>query len=337
MAVVALSTKDMVRADWSFLAVVTHDIDGAVAQLFGHRSVLNLRVQLAILLGHVAEAFEAERALVLVFRQLLEAFWVHWMPTVQEDRLVSALEHVLEADGAVLLDGVCNVFVLFFDLYWNARIALVAVEEVLPAASATDTAALAVEVLLMGVVVEDVAFFAEVLSEKDLAVLATLAHRLRHVAEVALDLLHWKAIKRAGFPLWLASYFRSLLATPRVDRVLSLQQDLLRADQIVTEPARVKLAALFTSLFTVGRIVLTLKFSFLFIEFWLWSNRVLLWRRLSWKTLLGVSVSAVGVGGGGAARSSWLACLCLGCVWWRGSSSSHLNHCGSCLWQKLLK
>ena len=63
-------------------------------------------------------------------------------------------------------------------------------KEVLPATSATNATALAVEVLFVSIVVEDVAFFAEILPEKNFAVYATLANRLRHVTVVALNLLH---------------------------------------------------------------------------------------------------------------------------------------------------
>jgi hypothetical protein len=42
-----------------------------------------------MLLGHIAEAFEAEWALILVLGQVLKTFLVHRVPAVQEHALLS--------------------------------------------------------------------------------------------------------------------------------------------------------------------------------------------------------------------------------------------------------
>lgn len=70
-----------------------------------------------MLLGHIAEALEAQRALVLMLGQVLKTFLVHSMPAIQEHTLVSAPEHVFEADRTVTLCHFVYVPVTVFDFY----------------------------------------------------------------------------------------------------------------------------------------------------------------------------------------------------------------------------
>jgi hypothetical protein len=67
------------------VAVVAEDVHYPLSQLIRHRHVLDLSIQVLVLLRHVAEAFEAQWALILVLGQLLEALLMHGVATVEED------------------------------------------------------------------------------------------------------------------------------------------------------------------------------------------------------------------------------------------------------------
>lgn len=131
-----------------------------------------------MLLRHVAEALEAERALVFVFSKVFEALLVHRVAAVEEYRLLPAAEHVLQTDWAVAFDHLSDVTMVIGDLHREARATGIAVEEVLPTAGAADPATLAVELPLGGVVVVDVAGGAAEFAEDNLAVFATIGNLL---------------------------------------------------------------------------------------------------------------------------------------------------------------
>lgn len=67
--------------------------------------------------SHVAETLEAQRTLIFVFSQILEAFLVHRMSAVEKHRLFSASIHILKADRAVAFNHVSYVSVVVRYLY----------------------------------------------------------------------------------------------------------------------------------------------------------------------------------------------------------------------------
>jgi hypothetical protein len=69
-----------------------------------------------VLLGHVTEALETKRTLILVLCQFFEALLVHRVSAVQEDRLFTTLVHVLHADRTVSFDDILDVSVVILDL-----------------------------------------------------------------------------------------------------------------------------------------------------------------------------------------------------------------------------
>lgn len=88
MAKIALCAENMKLADRAFVAVVAQDRHRFISKFVGHRRVLDLRVKLTVLMCHVAEAFKAERALVLVLGELLETLSVKSVTTFQENTLL---------------------------------------------------------------------------------------------------------------------------------------------------------------------------------------------------------------------------------------------------------
>lgn len=85
------------------------------------------------------------------------------MPTLKAGDAHGRSLHILEADGAVLLQLTSHTFVIFLVRKWEAAFARVTVERLILAANAADTALIAVKhFLLSGLVIEEIANFTKV-------------------------------------------------------------------------------------------------------------------------------------------------------------------------------
>lgn len=87
------------------------------------------------------------------------------VPTWQHSDGPYAVKQVLEAHGAVLVHAVGDAHVAVLQACAVAAVAGAAVEEVVAPADPADAAVVAVELLLAGVVVEEVALHADVAPE----------------------------------------------------------------------------------------------------------------------------------------------------------------------------
>lgn len=105
------------------------------------------------------------------------------MPARQHCDGPDGVKQVLKAHGAVLVHAVGHAHMAVTQGRAVAAVARAAVEEVGPAADSADAAVVAVELLLAGVVVEEVALHAAVAAKADGACAAHLGHRLPRVAE----------------------------------------------------------------------------------------------------------------------------------------------------------
>jgi len=166
-------------------AVVAHD------PALSHVEVacLHLCVQGLEELVHVKDGRRAygTRELV-VLQHLVEAVEVHGVATPEHRRLPQRIKHVLVADGAVVLHRVLDAAVLVAQGRRVAGSTLLAVEEVVLSTDSADAAIVAMELLLVNVIVQEVALSAEVLPHADAAVAAHLRDRLLGVTDEADDL-----------------------------------------------------------------------------------------------------------------------------------------------------
>lgn len=80
--------------------------------------------------------------------ELLEAPLMHRVSTIKKARLLSTFPHVIETDGAVSLDHVVDVNVIFLDLDRNTGVAWVTVEELVPTTYSAQATLLAMELAL---------------------------------------------------------------------------------------------------------------------------------------------------------------------------------------------
>ena len=79
MADLALSTQYVKNYFTPLTAVIAENLNLFVSELIRHGCVLYFVVQLSVVHCHITEALETERALILVFGQLLKAASVHIM------------------------------------------------------------------------------------------------------------------------------------------------------------------------------------------------------------------------------------------------------------------
>eukprot|EP00665_Eupelagonemidae_sp_cell47_P004875 gene4875-biopygen12577 len=173
------------------VAVVAEDGHELVRELLGHRRRRDLLAEVAPRLAHVADGDAAHWTLeTAVGRERLEALAVQRVPARQHLRRLSTVEEELAADGAVAPQRVGDAGVLASQLGAVARVARVAVEEVVPSADAADAALVAVELTLGVVVVVEMADRTEVLAEAGAAAGALPRRRLLQLTGDAHDRVH---------------------------------------------------------------------------------------------------------------------------------------------------
>lgn len=152
-------------------AVVAHDPSLSRVQV----ACLHLCVEGLEELVHVEDGRGAYGARELVVLQhLVEALQVHGVAAAEHRRLPQRIEQVLVADGAVVLHRVLDAAVPVAKGRRVAGSTLLAVEEVLLSSYSADAAIVAMELLLVNVIVQEVAGCAEVLPHADAAVAAHL-------------------------------------------------------------------------------------------------------------------------------------------------------------------
>ena len=99
------------------------------------------------------------------------------MSTIQEHRWLPTEKHIQKADRAFLLSGVfdANVSRVVFESYSQTRIALFTVEKVFSATQSADSTVVAVKVTFGFIVVENIAFFTEILGKLSVTLCAVLS------------------------------------------------------------------------------------------------------------------------------------------------------------------
>ena len=128
-------------------------------------------------------------------KELFVALAVHVVAAAQQRRALAAGEHALAADGAVCLHGALYALVLRQAGPGDARLAALAVRELVRAAAAAHAAALAVELPLVHVV-KQVAHGAKVGAQHGAARAARARGRLHGQAGHALYRRHCAAVQR---------------------------------------------------------------------------------------------------------------------------------------------
>ena len=171
LLVCALAWQNVPRDRALRQTVIAHNMHLLILVLLRHFHHLNLHIHMCLEILRVDHRFFTERTRDdVLFHELLLALPVHRVPAPQGRGRISGVEEVIEANRAVGHQLVLHALMRVLGADAHAHAAFFAVKSVLAAANAADAAVVAVEdLLLRAFVVEQVAVWAEVLREDDLA------------------------------------------------------------------------------------------------------------------------------------------------------------------------